>query len=55
MKKELTILWITFLLSVFCMYLVDLTKGDNILLMFLSFSLLTLIVFIYIYKIRMKL
>lgn len=55
MKKELTILWAMFILSVFCMYLVELTKGDNILLMFVSFSLLTLIVCIHIHQIRIKL
>lgn len=43
MKKQLIILWAMFILSVFCMYLVELTKGDSILLMFVSFSLFVLI------------
>jgi 4-hydroxybenzoate polyprenyltransferase len=54
MKKELTILWAIFILSVFCMYLVKLGEGDKLLLMFVSFSLLSLIGCIYNYQIRNK-
>ena len=55
MKKELTILWAMFILSVFCIYLVKLGEGDKLLLMFVSFSLLTLVVCMHIHKKRMNL